>query len=125
MADIIIKKSLKSARFLKLYSEFYDQPLKGSRTVNDLTKRIGEFLETNNVILPPCDVFPDEKSKFWIYKAKGYNPKELMLGMTLINTTNSEEEIIEIVSSELDESAVVCVVSTQTCEITYIEKTLH
>ena len=122
-----ITDELEKARFLKLYSEFYEKPLGDQMTVNDLTKRMQEFLHAENVMLPPCDVFPDDKSKFWIYKVKVSDVGAIVLteNMTLLNTSNSENETKDIALDGIEVGYRICVVSARTSTIDFFERMLH
>lgn len=122
-----ITDDLQKARFLKLYSEFYDKPLGDQMTVKDLTNRMQEFLHAENVMLPPCDVFPDDKSKFWIYKVKVSDLGAIVLteNMTLLNTSNSENETKDIALDGIEVGYRICVVSARTSTIDFFERMLH
>lgn len=122
-----INVALGNSRFLKLYSEYFNEPLGNNLTVDVLNKRLQEFLYAENVMLPPCDVFPDDKSKFWIYKVKVSDVGAIVLteNMTLLNTSNSENETKDIALDGIEVGYRICIVSSKTSKIDFFERMLH
>jgi hypothetical protein len=119
--------AIQRARFLKLYSEFYDKPVNGEMTVDSFNKRVHEFIHADNVMLPSCDIFPDTKSKFWAYKAKLSETGTLLVDedMSLLGTSDSEEEVRDIASSKIDTTCLICVVNSEISEVNFFKRSLH
>jgi hypothetical protein len=119
--------TFKDVRFLKPYSEFYKRPTSSKVTVERLSKRIMEFLYADNIMLPPCNVFPNTNNRFWLYKAKVSENRALLLDkeMTLMYSTDFKEEAMEVASTGVFGTEPICLVSTDAASIEYFEAKLH
>jgi hypothetical protein len=119
--------TLKDVRFLKPYSEFFKKPLNGNVTAERLSKRMMEFLYADNVMLPPCNVFPNTNNRFWLYKTKVSESGALLLDkeMTLMHSTDFKEEAMELASTGVFGTEPICLVSTDPASIEYFETRLH
>lgn len=109
----------KQVRFLKLYSEIYEKPLDGNSTVDDLKSRIDKFFMTDHVLLPPCDVFPDESFSFWVYESKE------QVELILIDKVNSTKDVMNIMSQAKDHVQEICVVNIKEPEIFFAKRNVH
>jgi hypothetical protein len=123
----VLGAELKECCFLKLYSQYFDSQMSGESTVDDLHKRIYEFLHADNVMLPPCDTFPDNKTKFW-----GYIPTlnedgkiSLTIPMELVACGNSLGTIVDIIKGRNSDVGCAFIVDTGSSEIHCIAKQIH
>lgn len=116
-------------RFVVPYSEFYDRPLSGSATVDMLKNRISQFMESQNNMLPHCDVWPTSEYGYWHYAMlwPENTPFLMDVEMTLLGKTNSQEESLEFIKTESvkEQTRKLCIVSTKTREILFFNRIDH
>lgn len=126
--DVKLHEVFNNARYLKLYSDVFSTSISENSTVSRLQSRIMEFVQGCNILIPPCDIYPTQEYKHWVYKAAIAENKIVSLdkNSTLLFTSNDEYvEIVRKLESGEYGSGKAFVISSESDEIAYYEGTLH
>lgn len=111
-------------RFLKLYSECFEKKLSVDDWYNNFYKRVNELFCNPNVLLPTCDIYPDNDKAFYIYRVN-WTPRKLIreARLTLLGAKDTNEDAAKYFESEHETQ--ICIVSTQTDEVMYFDRSIH
>jgi hypothetical protein len=111
-------------RFLKLYSEYFEQKLGVDNWHENTAKRTNGMFSDPNVLLPPCDIYPSSEKAFYVYRVK-WTPSKLLreAELTLLSTEDTNEDAVKYFESEHETQ--ICIVSTQTDEVMYFDRNMH
>lgn len=111
-------------RFLKLYSECFEEKLSTDNWCDNICKRINELFSDPNVLLPTCDIYPSDDKSFYVYRVN-WTPRRLLreAQLTLLSTEDTKEDTFKYFES--DHETQICIISTQTGEVMYFDRNVH
>jgi hypothetical protein len=111
-------------RFLKLYSEFFEEKLSTDNWHDNIGKRINNMFSDPDVILPACDTYPSNEKAFYVYRVK-WSPNRMLreAQLTLLSTEDTKEDAAKYFTSESETQ--ICIISTQTDEVMYFDRNMH
>lgn len=119
--NLNILTDMKDIDFVHLYSEHYDKPMDGEKTVNDLLKRVEEYVNTNSNMFPKKrDKDIDYSTTYTVYKFWNRNSfKDIEL--IYLGTANSDEEVLKFFYSE-QSGMDLCVYNSKISNVYYFER---
>lgn len=112
-------------RFLKLYSDVFSKRLSDSATVNDIQIRINEFLRKEDVLVPPCDVWPDDENAIEMYHCTKEN------GVDYLKHIGSYKSVDVLADSSLineefkEKYKSIAIIATRSREVMYYDLEIH
>jgi hypothetical protein len=111
-------------RFLKLYSECFEEKLSTDNWHDNIGKRIDQMFSDVNILLPTCDIYPSNNSAFYVYRVN-WTPRKLLreAQLTLLSTEDTKEDAAKYFKCEHETK--ICIVSTRTDEVMYFDRNMH
>lgn len=112
-------------RFLKLYSECFEEKLSVDGWHQRMEKRLSALYSNTDVLLPTCDIYPSNDKAFYVYRVN-WSPSRLLreTNLEFIGTLDCKEEINKYFDPKSGEMSI-CIVSTKTEEIMYFDRNRH
>lgn len=106
--------------YLRLYSRTFPR-LSDEMTVNDVLKRVREFMNDQSYMIPQTDIAPTEFGdtyKFLVYRFIGNEPVLAKISLEFIAGHNDPDELVTYLKPESNETGL-CIVFVEEQEVSY------